>query len=547
MRRLLLSLYVVLVAACVGTVLVFIWLWTAGLRTELARSVEHTALSAQYMFDAELRGLPTAQWPERLQEVRQQFGYELKLLKLDQIQASQRNLRRLHDGLPTIDEADDVQYLLLPLRGSDYVIQVYIVQQPDEDASRSVQGFYYLLERQLAAASPRERDELLQALEKQFGYPVRSVPLSEIPSENDRRRVRAGEIVALDFDGSEERFYKLLPGEERALQIGPFPRFFLERNIGYVIWAGFALVIGGALYLWVRPLWRDMVALERSAAAIGQGKLETRVAVSSRSAIRGVADTFNNMAQRVQELLRAQKETTDAVSHELRTPIARMRFGVEMLECTTVAEDRERYLRTVRSSLDELEALVDESLTYSRLTSATRRLSPQIVELDDWLADILDDVRELAAPTRVISEVHPATALAYFDAKLVARALSNIIRNALRHARTTVKVVIRQDAQHTDFIVEDDGPGIPAEQRAAIFEPFYRIDNSRHRESGGHGLGLAIVQRICDWTRARISVEDSALGGALFRLRWDTNEIAASVPAAAHINPRSEAAADCCR
>jgi signal transduction histidine kinase len=132
-----------------------------------------------------------------------------------------------------------------------------------------------------------------------------------------------------------------------------------------------------------------MLALEQGANAIGQGRLDARVTVSTRSAIRGVADTFNGMAQRVQELLRAQKETTDAVSHELRTPISRMRFGMEMLERTTVTEDRERYLRTIRGSLDELEALVDESLTYSRLTSAVRRLSPQVVNLTDWLAEII--------------------------------------------------------------------------------------------------------------------------------------------------------------
>jgi signal transduction histidine kinase len=287
----------------------------------------------------------------------------------------------------------------------------------------------------------------------------------------------------------------------------------------------FALALGFALYLWVRPLWRDMLGLEQGAAAIAQGQLQTRVRVSSRSSIRGVADTFNNMAQRVQELLKAQKESTDAISHELRTPISRLRFGVEMIEQTTVAEDRARYLQTMRSALDELEALVDEALTYSRLTSAARRLSPQMVDLKDWLNTIMDDAQRSPASTRLISEVHPEDATAHFDDKLVARALKNIIHNAQRHARTTVKVTIRQDPVHTDFIVEDDGPGIPAEQRAAIFEPFYRIDDSRQRDSGGHGLGLAIVKRICEWTQAEVSVEDSSLGGALFRLRWVTSDI----------------------
>lgn len=526
MRRLLLSLYVVIIAAVVGSVLAIVWLWDHGLRTELVRSGEHTALSAQYLFESELRGVPVAQWPDRIEQVRKHFRYDVTLLTLRDIQASERNLDRLRQGLPALDESNDIiRYLLLPMRGSEYIVRVYLVQQVEENASRSAAGFFYLLERQLAGASPQERIDRLRALERRFHYPIRSVPLSEIPSDADRNRVRAGEIVALDFDEPAERFFKLLPGEDRALQLGPFPRFFLERVIEYVVLVMFALALAFALYLWVRPLWRDMLGLEQGAAAIGQGKLDTRVRVSARSPIRGVADTFNNMAQRVQELLKAQKEATDAISHELRTPISRIRFGVEMIEQTTVAEDRVRYLQTMRGALDELEALVDESLTYSRLTNAARRLSPQTVDLKDWLADIMDYAQRSPGSPRLISEVHPEDATAHFDARLVARALKNIMHNAQRHARTTVKVVIHQDAVHTDFTVEDDGPGIPADQREAIFEPFYRVDSSRQRDSGGHGLGLAIVRRIGDWTNAQVSVEDSALGGALFRLRWVTSEI----------------------
>lgn len=525
MRRLLLSLYVVIVAVTVASVWSFSWLWEHGLRTELARSTEQTALSAQSIFETEMRGLPVAQWPERIEEIRPHFGYQVTLLRVGDIHASKRNLRRLRQGLPTLDEANDIKYMMLPLRGSEYIVRVDIAEQLQENATRSVAGFYFLMVRQLADLPPAKRIEHLRAMEQQFQYPIRSVPLSEIPGEALQARVRAGDLIVVDLATAQERYYQQLPGEERALQLGPFPRYLLERIIEYVLWVAFASTIGLALYLWVRPLWQDMLALEQGADAIGQGRLDTRVNVSTRSAIRGVADTFNSMAQRVQELLRAQKETTDAVSHELRTPISRMRFGVEMLERTTVPEDRERYLQTMRNSLDELEGLVDESLTYSRLTSAARRLSPQVVNLSDWLAEIIDDAQQFAGDIQLISEVLPENSIAHLDAKLVARALKNIIRNALRHARTTVKVVIHQDAQHTNFTVEDDGPGIPAEQRAAIFEPFYRIDNSRQRESGGHGLGLAIVQRICDWTNAEIGVEDSPLGGALFRLRWSTSEI----------------------
>lgn len=534
MRRLLLSLYVVIVAATVGSILSFGWLWTHGLRTELFRSAEQTALGAQSIVESELHGLPVAEWPERFDAIRPHFAYELTLLKLGDIHASERNLQRLRQGLPALDEGDDIRYMLLPLRGSDYIVRLGIEAQLQDTAIRSVQGFFYLMERQLADLSSVERIEWLQARERLFQYPIRSVPLSELPDQAARDRVRAGEIVVSDFETAQERYYKLLPGEDRALQLGPFPRYFLERIIEYLICVLLAATLGGALYFWARPLWRDMLALEQGANAIGQGKLDTRVNVSTRSAIRDVADTFNSMAQRVQELLRAQKETTDAVSHELRTPISRMRFGVEMLERTSVAADRERYLQTMRSSLDELEALVDESLTYSRLTGAARRLSPQTIYLKDWLAEIVDDVQQSAGDIQLLSDVRPANAVAHLDSKLVARALKNIIRNALRHARTTVKVTLQQDQQSTGFTVEDDGPGIPAEQRAAIFEPFYRIDNSRQRESGGHGLGLAIVQRICDWTDAEIGVEDSPLGGALFRLSWKASAVATPEVAASY-------------
>jgi len=526
MRRLLLSLYVVITVAIVGSVLAVLWLWDHGLRTELVRSAEHTSLSAQYLFENELRDTPVAQWPDRIEQLQKHFGYEVTLLTLPEVQASERNIDRLRQGLPALDESnEDIRYMLLPLRGSQYIVRVYLVQPESEDGSRSTEGFYYLVERQLAGASPLERVVKLQALEQRFGYPIRSVPLSEIPDEQDRARVRAGAIVVIDFDGRRERYFKLLPGEERALQLGPFPRFFLESVIEYVLLGSFGCALAFAIYLWARPLWRDMRGLEQGAASIAQGQLDTRVRVSPRSSIRGVADTFNTMAQRVQELLRAQKESTDAISHELKTPISRLRFGVEMIKETTSTDDRARYLTTMRGALDELEALVDESLTYSRLTGAARRLSPETVDLKDWVATIVEDARRSPGSAQLMCDVEPLDATAHFDAKLVARAFKNVIHNAQRYARTTVRVAIRQDAVHTDFIVEDDGPGIPVDQRAAIFEPFYRIDNSRQRDSGGHGLGLAIVRRICEWTQGQVSVEDSALGGALFRMRWVTSEI----------------------
>jgi signal transduction histidine kinase len=99
------------------------------------------------------------------------------------------------------------------------------------------------------------------------------------------------------------------------------------------------------------------------------------------------------------------------------------------------------------------------------------------------------------------------------------RAVQNLVRNALRHARDRVAIRIAEADGAIEIVVDDDGPGIPPDQREAIFLPFHRVDDSRDRGTGGHGLGLAIARRIFDAHGARVSVEQSPLGGARFRVR----------------------------
>lgn len=519
MRRLFFTLYAAVAAAFVGFMLVIPWLLEHGLRGELLRSAEQISAGPQYFFEEELRIVPMDEWPAQIESLKSKFGYELALLKLDEVQASDWDLRRLRRGRVAFDEGDTVDFVLLPIRGSNYVVRVHIAQQPHEHVQRVMGGFYYLLEKQLARYPESDRTRALREIEKRFGYPLRDIALNEVAGESERKSLRSGEIVGRNVDEPGEHYFKRLGDGDRVLQIGPFPRYFLESAIIYLVAVMLAIFIAIAIYLWIRPLWRDMRALDQGAQAIGLGKLDAHVNVSSRSPVRALANTFNGMAQRVQVLLRTQKELADAVSHELRTPISRLRFRVEMLGRATSRSDHERYLQGILSDIGELEALVDEALTHSRLTNSAPRLSTQPVLLAKWLDEIMRDAQRSAGAIRLVSEIKTGSATASLDSQLMARALRNVIRNALRHARTTVRVTIGEFGGCTELIVEDDGPGIPPDRRHAIFEPFYRIDSSRQRESGGYGLGLAIVKRICEWHRTEVIVAESALGGALFRLR----------------------------
>jgi signal transduction histidine kinase len=519
MRRLFFSLYAVVAAALVAFVLAAPWLLNNVLRGELVRGNEQTAMAAQYLFEQELHDVPIADWPAHSESLKARFGYQLDLLPLAEIKTSARNMRLLREGLAVVSEEDQIDFMLLPLRGSQYVVRAYIAQREQEHAQRTAEGFFYLLEKLLARHPNREGVELLQQMERQFGVEFRRTRLQDVLSVSDRERLRRGEVVAYDVEEPGERYLQRVANSDQILQIGPFPRDFLERAIQYLAWITLGIVIAIALYLWVRPLWRDMVALDRGALAIGQGRLDTRVQVSVRSPVRALADTFNAMAQRVHELLKAQKEMADAVSHELCTPISRLRFGVEMLVHPPPGTDQQRYVQGILRDIDELEGLVDEALTYSRLTTTDAHLSMQEVELAEWLAEIVRSVPRSANAPELSSEINTQRAVATFDAQLMARALSNIIRNALRYARSAIRVTIADNGGRLELTVEDDGPGIPLPLREAIFEPFYRIDPSRQRQSGGHGLGLAIVKRICDWHRVEVTVASSPLGGALFRLQ----------------------------
>jgi signal transduction histidine kinase len=259
-----------------------------------------------------------------------------------------------------------------------------------------------------------------------------------------------------------------------------------------------------------------MRALDQGAAAFGDGKLDSRVVVSGRSPIRELTSTFNSMAVRIKALISAQKELTDSVSHELRTPIARLRFGMFRLENCNSHDDWQVAMDGMREDVDELDQLVDELLTFSRLKSADPNVSVQEVQVEPWLSQVTSNIEGVKENVEITSQLDTGLETVAFDPRLMARALSNLIRNAIRYARTSVKVTVQRGSEGVQLIVEDDGDGISDEHFERVFEPFVRVESRHSGESTGYGLGLAIVKRICDWHSAKVSAATSSMGGAKF-------------------------------
>ena len=295
----------------------------------------------------------------------------------------------------------------------------------------------------------------------------------------------------------------------------------LEMNLLY--WSinvliGAALL--GALLLWMRPHWRDLERLKHTAARIGQGQLSERTQISPRSNIHALATVFDTMAQDVETLLNQQRDLLNAVSHELRTPLTRLDFGLALVLCDDLPEASRERLQLLVGHIRELDELVLELLSLSRLQNP--RLAPERVEvsLDEFIDSILGSFdEELETPDIVLDvRLHGTQQRFALDPRLTARALQNLLRNAMRYCERRIQVGVNVSALGCELWVDDDGIGIPEPERERIFEPFYRLDRSRDRATGGFGLGLAISRRALEAQGGSLSVEQSPLGGARFKL-----------------------------
>lgn len=272
----------------------------------------------------------------------------------------------------------------------------------------------------------------------------------------------------------------------------------------------FALLLAVAIFiLWAasgilaRVLVRPLRRLEQMARRLADGDLAARSELSPhRHGELGVLGvTMDEMAARIEKQLADQRELLAAVSHELRTPLGHLRVLIEM------ARERPESARVdeIEREVMEVDALVGQLLASSRLDFGTldaRRVSG--IELAERALERAGiEIDRLAA----IGEARPFEA----DATLLARALANLIANAEGHGGGLSALEVRFEPDEVVFTVEDSGPGFAADERAKVFEPFYR---GEHRAGASLGLGLALVRRIAEAHGGRAWVEDAPHGGA---------------------------------
>ena len=388
---------------------------------------------------------------------------------------------------------------------------------------------FHLIEEALAPLPQDRWAARLDELSAGFGMPAH---LERIDALADRAKLRpeqdsrldGGAIVVLDRQGGGMRVFKRLRDSAFVASIDyPGPDTQRVRMLTYTVnWAVEFAIVAALVFLWVRPFWRDLLRLHHAAGEIGGGRFDVSARVGRFSPLRRFAEAFRDMSQRIAALLQSHRTLTSAVSHELRTPLARLRFSHQLAREESSADGKDRYLARMESDIAEIDALTSELLDYARLERGAPDIRQQLVPAGPWLEDVLADARNgrgNGAPAVEIRAVVELEAVRC-EPRYMARALVNLLRNARAHARSTISVSLRQAEGRTEIHVDDDGRGIPGAERDRLFEPFARIDDSRGRDSGGFGLGLAIVRQVARWHGGDAVISDSPLGGARVSIVW---------------------------
>jgi signal transduction histidine kinase len=250
----------------------------------------------------------------------------------------------------------------------------------------------------------------------------------------------------------------------------------------------------------VRWVTRPLHTLAAAADALGRDIQRPPLPEAGPSEVKRAAHAFNTMQAKLVQLIADRGRVLAAMSHDLKTPLTRLRLRAELLEDTALRDKLER-------DLAEMEAMIAQTLDFLRGTEGHRESAP--LDMVALLESLQTDYAETGRDVRVT----PASAAPYQgDLRLLRRAITNLLDNAIRYGERA-RVSIEDSAEALVIRVADDGPGIPAAELEKVFEPFYRVEGSRSRETGGSGLGLAIARSIAQAHGGDIRLRNRAAGG----------------------------------
>ena len=419
--------------------------------------------------------------------------------------------------------------LLLPLRDRDQS-RIWTIASETQLVSIDVKNIAeqqlritgFLIMNELGRYPLSQRDQHVARLQQHFGYSIRTGEKVNLDIDKQQlNRVNKGEaVVVLGKDKQNHdalMLYSRFKSARQYLIVGPIPIYNATP-----LWLMITLLIMAlgvttlVIYLLVKSLEHRLESISGTVLNFGPETLDSRVDSDGEDAIGELAKGINVMASRIQSLIHDQKDITRAISHELKTPIARMKFRIEILKESVDKEAGEK-LNKLNNDILELDKLVEELLLFQLLDSTHSAIERQ-VSLTEIVKTTVNEIYEPYQSIQLEVFTPDSPVVITGDQTHLRRMIQNLLVNAFKHAQAKVKLEVKENPVRIK--ISDDGEGIPEDQRQRIFSSFVRLDSSRNRQTGGFGLGLAIIERIARIHRAEVSVGDSEYGGAIFTVTF---------------------------
>jgi two-component system sensor histidine kinase CpxA len=257
--------------------------------------------------------------------------------------------------------------------------------------------------------------------------------------------------------------------------------------------------------------------MTRATEKIAQGQFDVRVSIPRRDELGQLGTAVNRMAERLEGLVNGQKRFLGDTAHELCTPLARIQMAIGILEQRSDASSQS-YVEDVREEVQHMSDLVAELLSFSK-ASLAKELKLRPVSLHTVVEQAVQ--RESRHDATVEVEVPPELEV-LADADLLQRAIANLVRNAIHHAgsKTPIRIFGCKDSGAVLLSIADSGPGVPEQFLQRLFDPFFRVEDARTRETGGVGLGLTIVRTCVEACGGTVACRNRQPSGLEVTLRF---------------------------
>ncbi len=318
------------------------------------------------------------------------------------------------------------------------------------------------------------------------------------------------EQILHDSKSPKKYHFFIRPGAKgKFLFIPTFKPIFTFKDELHIIFLLLAIILVflGALYA-IAHILKPIRYLEEGVKQIQQGNLNYTISVCKRDELGQLAVSFNQMTQRIREMISAKEQLLLDVSHEFRTPLTRIQLSLALMS-------KSKQRDSIQADIVELNQMLDEILESGRLNSAHGGLNRQTLKIAQFITDIVSTYK-LRKPKLILDLVKIKDLELSLDRERIKKVVSNILENAYKYSsdhRKPINIMARLENEWVIITIRDHGCGIPTQELSKIFEPFYRVDRSRSKDTGGFGLGLSLCKRILEAHGGKIQIQSNLKEG----------------------------------